>query len=254
MKKTKLISIILVAVMLMGMIPAGILSVSAADTGIPDMPTSYPDGAVTNLQNIGQKPIFADFGVNITGVNNANHSIVYDEVTKVGKWKTKSVEAYYSGVDSNGSIVKPYNGSTLGAAGFMFYLEVKDATTQEEYTAKKAQFNLAFSADYVQRGSTAHFATAAQEYVQGAVKTGTDVVYYTYDEANGWSGHKDTGYYMGTTGSKWYFVPFSSFCYDWTNDYKTNSGSDISQSISKQDEGTWGMSFTEFSEKYQKEK
>lgn len=231
MKKTKLISLALVAMMMLAMIPAGIFSASATTT-IPEMPTTYPEG--NGVNNIGLMPKFADFGEGITSTANAGLATITD-----GKWVSTSGTAdSYVWAKPDGALTTR---NVVGASGIMFYLESSN-------DAVDSQFNLSFNGTHKRydAGTTSNgdvrFVTGVNDWLSGKVSvTGKVCTYYTFSD-NGWVKHENTSsnsYFIGTKGDAWYYIPFSSFFYLQDDN-----------SCAKNEDTAWGMSFAEFIETY----
>jgi len=276
MKKTKLISIALAALMIVGIIPMGIFSASAAET--PAMPTTYPDG------NVGKTEYFANFGEKITTTKKTSPSTNSNGTTQGyakienGKWVSydgTGSDNYIWADDSSGSPIDVRN--TDGASGIMFYLESSD-------DSKNSQFNISFNASGIKRTGTVDENTSTsgtQDYnglrfVSGvssycgapttctscdgvtnakeeftsvinhtgnyAYREGTACTYYTYSEDGGWVKHSlggGQGWYIGTKGDAWYYIPFSSFF------YLEDDNSDVHK-----EDTAYGMSYTDIKERY----
>ncbi len=231
MKKTKLISLALVVIMMLSMIPVGIFSASATTT-IPAMPTTYPEG--NGVNNIGLMPKFADFGEGITSTANAGLATITD-----GKWvSTSGTSDAYVWANPNGALTTR---NVVGASGIMFYLESSN-------DAVDSQFNISFNGTHSRynEGTTTsgdvRFVTGVNDWLNGKVSIPNKVcTYYTYSE-NGWVKHENTSsssYFIGTKGDAWYYIPFSSFFY-----LHYDSG------CAKNVDVAWGMSFTEFMDTY----
>ena len=265
MKKTKLISIVLAALMIVGMIPFGMFSISAAE--IPAMPTEYPDGTV------GKTEYFADFGGRTTTTKQTTPTTYSNGTTsgyaviEDGKWVSYSgtgADNYIWATDS----VSPFAvRNTDGASGIMFYLESSDDT-------KNAQFNISFNANsgITRSGGDSNtglrFVSGVNSYcgtpntctscddVEGAnaaftsvinhkgnyvYREGTACTYYTYVDGN-WVEHKCGGgdsFYIGAAGDAWYYIPFSSFF------YLEDDNSDVHT-----EDNAFGMSYTDIKERY----
>lgn len=226
MKKTKFLSLALACLMIVGMIPFGVFSISAetTTTTIPTMPTTLPNG------NIGRTAVLADFGEGITGTTNATNNEVKD-----GKWVSHSTDASSW---ASGSLSAK---NTIGAAGLMFYVEPSD---QE----KTAEFILGFNCSMGRDGDV-RFDSTVNCWGNGMVYAdGVTCTYYTYG-ANGWTEHVQRGgtsYYIGTKGSAWYYIPFTSFIYNENGTggvLKDNSTGTIS-------DDAYGLSYAYFMEHY----
>lgn len=221
MKKTKLISLILAALMLVSIIPMGIFSVSAATT--PTMPTTLPDG------NIARVKALTDFGGGVTFPQSSNSA---NGVITGGKWESKSTDGIAWSDKNTGRLV---NDNVLGASGLMFYLEPTKETTLNKFV-------FGFVTDAA-RGGAARFAATVNTYSGGKVyPSGVSCTYYTAT-ANSWTTNTQVGggdYYIGTKGSAWYYIPFTSFIYN------ENGGTNASTN----DSDLWGTNFAEFMEKY----
>ncbi|MBQ8849800.1 MAG: hypothetical protein IJ011_05680 [Clostridia bacterium] len=233
MKKTKLISLALAALMIVSIIPMGIFSASATEaTATPAMPTTYPNGNTVN--NIGYMPLFADFNEKITTTKNTSMAKIEN-----GKWvSTSGTNDAFIWASPDAALTTRL---AYGAAGIMFYLESSDDT-------KCSEFNISFNGTHKRydAGTTSNgdvrFTTSVVDYNGGKVSVpGGVCTYYTYGE-NGWSKHeqKEGGnYFIGTFGDAWYYIPFTSFYYIY----------DDAGCVNKED-SAWGMNFVEFMEKY----
>ena len=223
MKKPKLISLILAALMLVSIIPMGIFSVSA-DT--PTMPTTLPD------DNIFRAKALTDFSDGTTYPQSKDSA---NGVITNGKWESKSTDGLaYSDNKNGGELV---NDNILGASGLMFYLEPTNETTLNKFV-----FGITTNAT---RGGVARFAATVNTYSGGKVyPTGVSCTYYTRTTtASGWTTNTQVGggdYYIGTKGSAWYYIPFTSFIYN-------ESGSGHAKT---NDANLWGTNFADFMEKY----
>ena len=242
--KTKVLSILLAAVMLLGILPIGMLTASATgtETTIPTMPTSYPDGAVTNLQNL-RTSVLMDFDEetgNVKGAQNTDIATVTD-----GKWVTniENLDTYTWAKNGNGDSASNPTYSiknTLGASGLLFYLEVEDGAY--ETTSPNFNFRLRVTAKRTASNTdnTPDFILGAKESLNSSPVGADECVYYTYKNGS-WTKQTNTSYYVGSAvGSAWYYIPFSAF-------YYLQHRTSVSRAYADE---AFAMSLAEFAERY----
>ena len=201
MKKTKLISLALAALMVIGLIPFTVFSAAAAD--IPAMPTAFPDGTA-----------------------------VRSNVFRTGSYTA-------AGNDSFSWVGAQTNRNPRGANGFMFYASAESVDAL-------AQFQLGIVNSMKRTGygnGQARFETTVNTFNGGKVSPSADasITYYTSTDGVNWTEQTQSAggsYYIGTTGSAWYYIPFSAFIYNGTDAH------------AKGNDTAWGKSFAYFMENY----
>ncbi len=249
MKKTKLISIVLAALMIIGMIPFAMIPISAADEtatrnagSIEGMPTTLP-----NNNKVTNPKVWVDWS-ELGGVKEKTDGAYNGEVTaddgylKILKkdkltWTTKNITST----------------AWRGAEGIMFYV---DATS----TTEKVDFMVNLTAyDRIKKDGSSNGAVRLKNCATVNATTPlasglTTTSYYYNESTNKWdamvSGINDDGtpvdgcthkwYSQNTAGaSGWYYIPLTSFYSFGASDQAYSS------------DPTVGLNWVEFMERFE---
>ncbi len=209
MKKTKIISIVLAALMVIGMIPFAVLPAGAAETTATPtaLPTAYPDGS-----KFGKTEMFVDVST-ITTASHTDRGTIAADGELLAYTTANGTEWGRNRLTTSGTTHVALQNSA-GATGIMFYLDNGTSTSG---------FNLSFQVG-TNRGGDMYFDAALTHYIGDGPQIVPKTLTYYVDSGNGWveksiDGNKladsTNKYYFigGETGANWYYIPFESFFY-----------------------------------------